>query len=121
MPLELSLFLGAKRFGSGEHNDKACLIMDTERYRYQKFMSDISGQDIRVHKGEAETAVGLIRDWLNSTSNLRTIPGGQRIWSHYKQYHDELPEICAKAHVTMQELTFNDKANFASLWLKENG
>src|SRR5207244_972943 len=44
MPLELGLFLGAKRFGTGKHKAKTCLILDVERYRYQKFISDIAGQ-----------------------------------------------------------------------------
>src|SRR5947208_4085517 len=39
MPLELGLFLGAKRFGTAEQKLKSCLIADIERYRYQKFIS----------------------------------------------------------------------------------
>ena len=42
MPLELGLFLGAHRFGSGEQRRKACLVLDREPYRYQKFISDIA-------------------------------------------------------------------------------
>jgi len=55
MPLELGLFLGAKRFGSGKHRLKTCLILDVDRYRYQKFISDIAGQDIAAHSGKPET------------------------------------------------------------------
>lgn len=36
MPLELGLFLGAKRFGDAVQRLKNCLVLDTERYRYQK-------------------------------------------------------------------------------------
>src|SRR5262245_35887468 len=43
MPLELGAFLGAKCFGSQEQRRKACLILDSEKYRYQRFISDISG------------------------------------------------------------------------------
>ena len=42
MPLELGMFLGAKRYGAGEHAKKVCLILDREKYRYQKFISDIA-------------------------------------------------------------------------------
>ncbi|HYU25729.1 MAG TPA: hypothetical protein VEO74_11030 [Thermoanaerobaculia bacterium] len=49
MPLELGLFLGAKRFGSPKQRSKTCLILDVERYRYQKFISDIAGQDIAAY------------------------------------------------------------------------
>ncbi len=51
MPLELGIFLGAKSFGSGDHKRKVAIILDTDRYRYQKFISDIAGQDIRAHGG----------------------------------------------------------------------
>jgi hypothetical protein len=32
MPLELGMFLGAKRFGPSKHKSKTCLILDVERY-----------------------------------------------------------------------------------------
>jgi hypothetical protein len=47
MPLELGIFLGAKRFG-GRSSHKRCLIMDRAPYRYQRFISHIGGQDIRA-------------------------------------------------------------------------
>jgi hypothetical protein len=41
MPLELGLFLGAKTFGRRGPRAKVCLILDRQKYRYQKFCSDI--------------------------------------------------------------------------------
>lgn len=52
MPLELGVFLGAKKFGIHEHKRKKCLVVDREPYRYQKFISDISGQDIQAHNNQ---------------------------------------------------------------------
>jgi hypothetical protein len=43
MPLELGMYLGAKYFGSGDQRRKAAIVLDTDRYRYQKFISDIAG------------------------------------------------------------------------------
>lgn len=54
MPLELGIFLGAQRFGSGKHREKNCLVLDREPYRYQKFISDIAGQDIAAHGGAVD-------------------------------------------------------------------
>jgi hypothetical protein len=51
MPLELGMFLGAKRYGRAEQKRKSCLILDADRYRFQKFISDIAGQDIAAHGG----------------------------------------------------------------------
>lgn len=42
MPFELGLFVGATRFGIREQRRKVCLILDRGRYRFQKFISDIS-------------------------------------------------------------------------------
>ena len=87
MPLELGMFLGARRFGGKRHGEKSCLIMDTERFRYQAFISDISGQDIKAHQNEPKHAVGLVRGWLrpppkcgvatpNRLTSCESIPSG---------------------------------------------
>lgn len=52
MPLELGMFLAAKRFGDRRQKRKVCLVLDREQFRYQKLISDIAGQDIRSHDGE---------------------------------------------------------------------
>ncbi len=118
MPLELGMFLGARRFGGKQHREKSCLIMDTEQFRYQTYISDISGQDIKAHQNDPRRAVGLVRGWLNDASGRRTIPGGAVIWRRYQSYLAELPDLCADAGLAVDEMTFNDKANFASEWLK---
>jgi hypothetical protein len=58
MPFELGLFLGARRFGVRPQRAKHCLVLEAERYRYQKYLSDIAGQDIRQHANEPAKAVG---------------------------------------------------------------
>ena len=118
MPLELGMFLGARRFGGKRHGDKSCLIMDTNQFRYQKFISDISGQDIKAHQNDPRRAVGLVRGWLNDASGRKTIPGGAMIWGRYQNYLADLPDLCAAAGLAVDEMTFNDKTNFASEWLK---
>jgi len=45
MPLELGMDLGCKYFHPN-CADKSLLIFDSEQYRFQKFVSDLSGQDI---------------------------------------------------------------------------
>ena len=95
MPLELGMFLGAKRYGSGHQEDKVCLLMDVEPYRYQKFLSDVAGQDIRSHGNDIEKLITIVRNWLRSSSKRTTIPGGKAIYSRYMQFRNELPEITA--------------------------
>ena len=68
MPLELGVFLGAKRYGEKNQKRKSCLILDKERYRYQVFISDIAGQDAKSHNNNTEEVINLVRDWLSHTS-----------------------------------------------------
>ncbi len=86
MPLELGIFLGAKRFGVEKQESKKCLVMDTEPYRYQKFVSDISGQYIFAHNNSEKEVVRVVRDWLGTASGRQTIPGGGIIWRRYQDF-----------------------------------
>ena len=61
MPLELGVFLGAKRFGINGQERKNCLILDKEQYRYQQFISDIAGQDVAVHNNNPKKIVTVVR------------------------------------------------------------
>jgi hypothetical protein len=120
MPLELGIFLGAKRFGSEQDNNKTCMIIDKEKYRFQKFISDIAGQDIKSHDNNHENAIQKVRDWLRTASRRRTIPGGAEIIRRYGLFKELLPELCTESRITAEELTFNDYCQFVSEWLKTN-
>jgi len=117
MPLELGIFLGIKRSGDSVQRRKTCLVLDTERYRYQKFISDISGQDIQAHDAELRKAIRAVRDWLRTASG-RQLPGGAEIHRRYEMFEAALPALCAHAHLAVAELTFADFAGFAVEWLK---
>lgn len=119
MPLELGVFIGAKKFGSQKQKQKNCLILDTERYRYQAFISDIAGHDIRCHARNPEEVIRCIRNWLNAASGRRTIPGGTQIIRRFRLFEKELPSLCEVVPIEPEELTYNDYSNFISEWLKE--
>jgi hypothetical protein len=76
MPFELGMFFAAKRFGSHQQKRKIALILDTRAYRYDASLSDISGQDIEVHKGVVKTAISQVRDWLDNCNGAQhSLPG----------------------------------------------
>lgn len=120
MPLELGMFLAAKRFGDASQKKKACLILDFDRYRYQTFISDISGQDIKSHNNDPEELISAVRNWLQSHSKRRSIPGGRAICKRYFKFVDELPELCETLNIHPDELTYADYANLVSNWLSRN-
>ncbi len=120
MPLELGMFLGAKKYGRGEHKEKICLILDRESYRYQKFISDISGQDIRAHGNDPKTTISIVRNWLRSASPSISMPGGEAIGARYDVFRKELPSLCHKLRLSTEELTFVDYNWLVKGWLDEN-
>ena len=121
MPLELGLFLGAKRFGTGRQKLKNCLVLDVERYRYQKFISDISGQDIVAHGGKPVHAIRVVRDWLSdATPASMRMPGGTLVAQRYELFRSDLPAMCASVGRVVEELTFNEYLLQVEEWLKAN-
>ena len=121
MPLELGIFLGAKKFGAEEQKKKKGLILDTERYRYQQFMSDIAGQDIQAHNDAPKIIVTVVRNWLRSASRRETIPSGSIIWESYEEFTEKLPQTAREARLIPEELVFNDYTLLVAQWLKTKG
>lgn len=119
MPLELGAFLGAKHFGKDIQKRKSGLILDSDRYRYQKFISDIAGQDIQAHENDPQKAIRVTRNWLQNYSK-EILPSGSVIWKRYQLFQKELPLLCENLKLDVRELTFNDYVLLVSRWLKIN-
>ncbi len=120
MPLELGVFLGAKKFGIEEQKRKKCLILDKEPYRYQQFISDIAGQDIQAHHNEVEATIKVVRNWLRIASGRQTIPGGNIIWERYQIFLRDLPQTVVELRLDADDLIFNDYASVIARWLERN-
>lgn len=117
MPFELGLFLGAKRFGSIAQRRKSCVILDRERYRYQAFLSDIAGQDIRAHADDPDQAIGQLRSWLAAQPRPGRLPGGGAIAARYRAFRAELPVLLRALKLEPAEMEFGDYTNIVSEWL----
>ncbi|WP_125182804.1 hypothetical protein [Minwuia thermotolerans] len=64
MPFELGLDFGCKQFYGYDCDSKKILILESEKYQYQKSISDIGGCDVLHHENEPGLAVRRVRDWL---------------------------------------------------------
>ena len=120
MPLELGIFLGAKHFGSVKQQRKSALILERDQYRYQKFCSDLAGQDIRAHHNTVEDAIRAVRDWLKSARAGATIPGPRTIIDRYLGFRRDLPRMCRAEGVAITGMLFLDYRTFVVAWLEEN-
>ena len=121
MPFELGLFLGARRFGSPDQRDKIALILDVDENRYDKFISDISGQDIKEHGGDPDLAVMAVRNWLaNNTTPRKLMPTGDVMAQRYALFKADLPKSCALFSMSLEKITFLDYRQLVGQWLRAN-
>ena len=108
MPLELGLFLGAKKYGGARHREKSCIIFDREPYRFQRYISDIAGQDIHAHRGEPASLIVELAAWLRIHSGDAQVPGGVAIGNEFNDFEEALPAIYAARQLDPGEVTFGD-------------
>lgn len=118
MAFELGLFLGCCEFGGKGHEGKSCLILDRERWRYRKSLSDLSGRDIQGHRNDPKQAITSVRNWLATESKLLGPPGGSFIVRQYLRFRKQLPNLCRRAKLRVAELSFKDYCDLVAAWLR---
>lgn len=120
MPLELGIDMGASKYGDRRLRSKTLLVLDRTPFRYQRFISDISGQDVQAHGRSVKQVVTLVRDWLAAESGLTTTPGGNYVYHRYRSFRRDLPALCLRLRRDIDELTFGDFTQVIKIWLEEN-
>jgi hypothetical protein len=121
MPLELGLFLGAREFGTGRQKQKRALILDVERFRFQKFCSDISGQDVKSHEGSADKAIHAVRNWLATTlDGFVLLPSAAKMAERYREFLAQLPSVCTPLHLDPNDLQFVELRTLVEEWVDQN-
>jgi hypothetical protein len=94
MPLELGADLALRLAGSPAQRARRTLVLDKEKHRYDKMLSDISGMDIEDHGADPKLAIKRVRDWLNTHRGDDTIlPGAAAIVDDYAAYLMIAPDI----------------------------
>lgn len=76
-------------------------MLDSERFRFQKFLSDIAGQDIKAHGNDPRKAVEVVRKWLGASPHRTKQHGAAAIWERFQQFQTALPTYCAAPEVNM--------------------
>lgn len=122
MPLELGLFLGAQRYAAKGHynKEKKALVLDSEQYRYQIFVSDLAGTDIASHDNSIEILMNKVRDFLFNNSRRKSIPSGNFIYTRFQTFNAALPDYCLNAHWDRANLSFIAYTICVSEWLEFN-
>lgn len=120
MPLELGMDLGARYFGPHALASKRCLVMETERFRYQKALSDIGGSDIQAHQDSADEVARVIREWLVTEAAPEWIPPPSEIISRYQDFtveeHERMTALGWQAD-EVQRLQIPEFKRNAAQWI----
>lgn len=119
MAFELGLFLGAMRYGDEIQKNKKLLILDEKPYRFRNAISDLAGYDAVDHNNEPEKMIVRVREWLSLHLPIGTLaPGASIITEHYKNFREDVPDMCKNLSLDRDHLSFNDYVNLASRWLR---
>ena len=120
MPLELGIDIGCAEYGRGRLRSKSLLILDVEKYRFQKFISDISGQDPSIYDGTPQGIIRAVRGWLHE--HIETVPvGAEQIFRDYQKFRLDEPNLRGTANLDADEIFFyRDYVALVGRWLKEN-
>ena len=108
MPLELGAAIGLRASGRAPYDEHGLLILDTERFRYQKFVSDLAGVDIRGHHGKEKDTITAVRDFISSKRQDH-IHGTKAIFSAYRLFNKSLPDLAKAQRQSVRSLTYHDR------------
>jgi O-succinylbenzoate synthase len=117
MPLELGICIGAMKFGIKKHKEKEYLIIESKQFDSKKFISDLSGQDVKNHNNNPEEAIKCVRNWLAHKVEF-PIPSASLIIAEYNEFLTQLPELGKENNWIENELTFNEHTSLVYNWLK---
>lgn len=108
MPLELGLYLGAKYYGAAAQKRKSCIIFERTPFLYQRYISDIAGQDIKNHGNDVGAAIQILATWFRGLRPEKSIPGGVAIAAEYAEFQEKLPAIAEQLKLNDHEIQFVD-------------
>lgn len=114
MPIELGIALGFKKFASRSPPQRL-LILDSERFRYRKFASDLAGLDIAEHANQPAGAIARVRDFL--AAGRSSLPTADHIHASYSTFEAALDGMASAHKQSVAQLTFSDRLRLAKLFI----
>jgi hypothetical protein len=123
MAFELGIDFGYRLFAEGEAKSKKFLILEKERYRYQKALSDIAGSDIKNHNDEPEDLVREVRNWFVEITSLRPT-SGTKIWEDFNELMADFRQKREKQGYRgkdLETMPTQEYVDFIKQWLGDRG
>ncbi len=122
MPLELGIDIGCRLSNEGVLQSKTCLILEKDKYRYQKALSDLSNSDIKSHNNDPETLVFHVRNWFIELG-FKKAPSATRIWERFNEFMADFREARERDGFKDRDLEFMpvpEYIDFMKEWIAEN-
>ncbi len=119
MCFELGMDFGARALGTQRFDRKRCLVLENERYRYRRVISDLSGNDIRAHHGDPQRLVHEVRNWIRVATGRR-VQGASRIWQRFTVFLSHLRIVLAELGFSseeMESLEISELIEYAREWI----
>jgi len=114
MPFELGLDLGCRYYGSDGLITKQCLVLEKDRHRYQRVLSDLSGNDVRAHGGDPECLVLEVRNWLRVTVS-RKLPSSSQVWQRLNVFQNNLELMLRQLGYSPRDIASLEMAEYVQL------
>lgn len=117
MPFELGIDYACQNIYNDKFPDKKILILDSEQYRYQKAISDLSGCDIKKHHNDVIIAIKVVRDWLVNI-DLKRATSGNGIWDQYNFFQAYLYEqvVVTDKHLSVDDVQITEITHHMENW-----
>jgi hypothetical protein len=106
MPIELGIALGFRRFARRRVTPKL-LVLDSERYRYQSYASDLAGLDISAHGNDPARLIDAVRDFLSI--DRPGLSDADEIVTQYRAFEKWLPSAAKALRQRADKLSFIDR------------
>lgn len=113
MPFEIGLDYGCKIYGNEIQKNKQIAVLVSEKYEYQKSLSDLSGNDPICYDGKVEKLVLELRDWFyDKVDDKSKFPSGNQVWNAYHDCVAAIQRECKRKTLKGMKVTeFLDKIN----------
>lgn len=120
MPFELGMDYAISKTRA---TPKLILVLEAERYSFQKALSDYSGFDIYCHRNEPQELLKILRNWFVNQKLVPAAFGASALWYKYTDcwasIYDELIAN-GHSHDDTDDIPFNEFIEMVEKWCKIN-
>lgn len=103
MPFELGLTMGAQRFRPSRKSRKL-LVMVSKQFEMPKYLSDLAGNDPKVHNDDPRRDIAIVRDHLHTDPDGQPLAGGHYYADLFDEFRTGLPDLAKRANLDMAEV-----------------